>query len=239
MTTYQAAVHGFNSAASGKLKKLRRAVAERFPAPSVPQRERLKQRSVFWNRQLGRWAVKFPGSDSAVIRASQRLLPTHLCPSANVFFLVESKLWLTLTMVAGFIFSTLASRSWGRRLLLAFPGFFSLGVFTEKGPSQDQLEKSSFTTTVLARPSVSNSQVRVDISGPEPGYVATPLLYLAMASTLLEHYDDLPHKAGCVMPASMVGDSAALDGLVSRIKDAGLAIQVTDQPAPPYLRESP
>ena len=114
--------------------------------------------------------------------------------------------------------------------------------------AQDQLGKGSFTTTVLARPdddkvasalNPSDSQlqtlkadspgksnhVRVDIAGPEPGYVATPLLYLAMASTLL---DDIRGKSGCVMPASMVGDDPALlEKLVRRMRDAGIFVQVS------------
>ena len=67
-----------------------------------------------------------------------------------MYFLVESPLWLCLTIVVGAVFSLLARFKWGRTLLLRFPGIFSMGVFSSQGPTPEQLAAASFTTTVTA-----------------------------------------------------------------------------------------
>ena len=70
------------------------------------------------------------------------------------------------------------------------------------------------------------------VSGPEPGYIATPLLFLAMTDVVLEDVAKPDHAgatAGCVMPAALVGASGpTLDSLVERMRGAGIGVVVRD-----------
>lgn len=45
----------------------------------------------------------------------------------------------------GAVFSLLASFEYGRSVLLAHPELFSAGVFSHAGPSQEQLDGTSFS----------------------------------------------------------------------------------------------
>lgn len=112
--------------------------------------------------------------------------------------LVDTLQGLLLVSVYGLVFTLLAKFAWGRRLLLANPSLFSSGVFTHEGPSKAQLAEATFTTTLLAYPaprcsdnkavtpaSAATAPLAIAISGPEPGYVATPKIVLSLAATLL------------------------------------------------------
>ena len=82
------------------------------------------------------------------------------------------------------------------------------------GPTAQQLKETSFrfdfrvtghstptTTTALDPPATHvdnhtdtvgpdiSTSMRVQVSGPEPGYVATPMIFIALARCLLEEYD--------------------------------------------------
>ena len=81
----------------------------------------------FWSVFCGRYAMKFPGSDAAVVRNTQRCLLTHegsevavrrRMPQYSAFFTLASLRSCLTTVVMGGIFSVLAGRAWGRRLLL-------------------------------------------------------------------------------------------------------------------------
>jgi hypothetical protein len=135
----------------------------------------------------------------------------------------------------GSIFALFAKFSFGRKVLLKYPRFFTCGFFTAEGPTSQELLNGSFETTIEAYTSSSftssGSQPRlscvVSIKGPEPGYIATPLLFLAMTTMVLHHSTKLNVKAGCVTPASLVGDKEALDVLVGVInKYPGFEITV-------------
>jgi short subunit dehydrogenase-like uncharacterized protein len=61
------------------------------------------------------------------------------------------------------------------------------------------------------------------VSGPEPGYVATPFIYLAVTQTVLQERDSLPCAAGGVFsPGAALWGSGILD----RLRSAGVAFDV-------------
>lgn len=45
-----------------------------------------------------------------------------------------------MTAVMGLVFNVLAARSWGRSLLLKHPERFTLGAFSDAGPSEETLK---------------------------------------------------------------------------------------------------
>jgi hypothetical protein len=50
----------------------------------------------------------------------------------------------------GFVFQFLASKPWGRDLLLRYPELFSNGMFTREGPSEQQMQATTFSFTAFA-----------------------------------------------------------------------------------------
>ena len=97
------------------------------------------------------------------------------------------------------LFGLLAKRAWGRALLLRHPGLFSLGLFSDAGPTDDFLRKSSFSAVFLSQgwskagldgtagaagaagAGGFDRFVRTSVSGPEPGYIGTSKMFSAMA----------------------------------------------------------
>lgn len=89
--------------------------------------------------------------------------------------------------------------------MLQHPKIFSFGVFDHDGPSKEDMDATSFVLTLagkgwsekLAEPldSYANSQEKelvVQVSGPEPGYVATPICMVQAALVLIRDTDKLP-----------------------------------------------
>mmetsp|Transcript_21764 Transcript_21764/g.44692 ORF Transcript_21764/g.44692 Transcript_21764/m.44692 type:complete len:506 (+) Transcript_21764:47-1564(+) len=188
-----------------------------------------------WEPLLQQYAFLFPGADAAVVRSTQRRLahrkprderrgsgggrgqeaaePSYyFTPQFGAYFCVSSFGWAVVVAAIGAVFSTLAKWGWGRRLLLAHPRFFTLGFFSDEGPSQATLDAGYWRTHFVASgwsgkaaaaaaageqassgtaghpPAVVpfDREVVCSVRGPEAGYVATSLLFAAMAQTLLE-----------------------------------------------------
>jgi hypothetical protein len=79
-----------------------------------------------------------------------------------------------------------------------------------------------------AKPQVPSPDVQcvVRVSGPEPGYVATPKIMLACAFTLLEERDKLAIKSGVVTPgAAFLGS-----GLRQRLERLGISFTLVQAP---------
>ena len=172
-----------------------------------------------YKKELGKYAFLFPGADSAVVRASQRALlhgrskrpaaaktavpEPYLTPQFGASFCVSTRYYAAATAAVGLLFGLLARRAWGRALLLRHPGLFSLGIFSDAGPTDAFLSKATFSAVFLSRgwsnagradapPSADgvggvggaggfDRFVRTSVSGPEPGYIGTSKMFSAMA----------------------------------------------------------
>ena len=178
-----------------------------------------------YKKELGKYAFLFPGADSAVVRASQRALlhdrskrpaaaktavpEPYLTPQFGASFCVSTRYYAAATAGVGLLFGLLARRAWGRALLLRHPGLFSLGLFSDAGPTDAFLRKAKFSAVFLSRgwsnagradapPSADgvggaggaggaggtggfDRFVRTSVSGPEPGYIGTSKMFSAMA----------------------------------------------------------
>ncbi|XP_063078581.1 saccharopine dehydrogenase b [Engraulis encrasicolus] len=231
--TWKSAVFGFADAA--KLRFFRQQFNHK-PLPVLGPRLS-KRGSVFFCKGIGQYAVPFVGSDASVVRRTQRYLyeehqqtPVQYCAYAGVGGLcsVLRLLW------SGFFFWLLAKCSMGRSLLINFPEFFSRGMFTTAGPTQKQMEGTSFCMTFCGEgyskghdPSQSkpNMKITTEIRGPEPGYVATPILMVQAAMTLLNEPHALPDRGGVFTP----GSAFARTSLIQRLQQRGLQFTVRGQ----------
>lgn len=265
--TYQSAVLGYGSVK--ELKRTRREYVARhphlaripFPGPPPPKRG-----AFFWHS--GSWCLPFMGSDASVVRRSQRAVhaqrllaadaaatggatqsPLPLPVHYEAYFTVSSTWNLCLTILFGGALSLLAPWAWGRRLLLAFPGLFSGGIFSHQGPSETQLAETSFSMAFFVRGfktsrapegAVANSSSSISIppadveakcvvKGAEPGYIATPKILLGAAFTLLEDRvrgvgrvaDGKGGEGGVLTPATAFRGT----GLLNRLKLLGITFE--------------
>jgi hypothetical protein len=271
--TFESAVHGIASA--GALRKLRREYEATHPelkqvmtfGARMPRKE-----GAWWFAKEGRYALPFPGSDAAVVRRTQRLLvqgigqdrtvqglPQNMNPPLlpiqfSAYFTVGSYWNVLLFALYGGMVAFLAQYSVGRRILLALPRLFTMGMFSHAGPSQAQMDATSFSMNFYAqgyardklpalfatarapgadkgrqsewgaRPKP-DAEAVVRVAGPEPGYVATPKIMLAAALTILEERSALP-EGGVLTPGAAFGKSK----IINRLTSLGIQFTVVEQP---------
>ena len=81
-----------------------------------------------------------------MVRRTQARLASQKQPTVHygAYFSVKSYYTFLLFAVFGKMMEVLAQYGWGRSLLLKFPGFFSFGVFSKQGPTQEQMEGTKF-----------------------------------------------------------------------------------------------
>ena len=189
--------------------------------------------------------MKFVGADASAVRSSWRYLrsrkPDHSRkgktipePRLSVLIGMDAKDSMSAIKVLGYgaTFSFLARFRWGCNMLHSNPKFFSGGVFTTKGPAQEELEKGRFTTYVTAfGPNKSDGKARVKVSGPEPGYVATPRLIVALAITILDagtggNDVNLSFDSGVTLPGALFADS---DKVYENMRNEGVSFDVVDK----------
>jgi len=240
--TYESAVHGFGDAAS--LRKIRKAFGF-APLPTVGPRRRLKGGFNYVN-EVEKYSMPFPGADAAVVKRSQRHIYEVLerPPIQYSMYLTIGSAWsVFLMMIFGGLFSFLAGRSWGRKILLNHPSFFTNGLCSHRGPSDEQMAGTSFSITMIclgyAKDSVEwhsgaesstvkpNRKVTVRVSGPEPGYVATPILLTQSALVLIKEKDQLPVAGGVYAPAAAFCNTT----LIKRLQERGISFSVVSESA--------
>ena len=166
-----------------------------------------------------------------------------MTPQFGASFCIRSRYYAIATAVMGLLFNVLSQRAWGRQLLLTYPGFFTLGLFSEDGPTEEMLHKTSWKTTFVGRGWANASPdtvpgggfdlvTRTSVSGPEPGYIATSIMFAILARTVLEDAETLPATGGVFTPGALIGMGgvAAVRKLVARLCEAGIQFKVEEAP---------
>uniref|UniRef100_A0A7S4J3K3 Saccharopine dehydrogenase NADP binding domain-containing protein n=1 Tax=Odontella aurita TaxID=265563 RepID=A0A7S4J3K3_9STRA len=237
-TTFHAAVDGFNAASNGELKKSRDAVKKKFNIARSPKRPDdwpklppTPGNLPAFHEPSEAYALKFPGADAAAILASwryQRIRDperySHIPqPRLSVCFGCPDKFVAAKVLGVGAVFSGLARYKWGCGLLHGHPEFFSNGVFTEGGPTEQELKEGYFCTHSAGYGKTDKQIVRATCKGPEPGYVATPRMLVALGLTVLNHRDKLAFAGGVTLPGALFGEC---DEAYDVLKKCGVAFEV-------------
>jgi len=225
--TYEAAVKGFGS--QNALRKLRKELARVLTKPKPVGRPLDVKKGglpVSQDPRISGWLLPYFFSDPAVVRLTQALdkhLGNDIPPVHFGAHIVIPNLKILVLVVIFFtIFQFLAQYSWGRKVLLAYPEIFSYGMVSQNGPTAKQLTGTTFTQTYIAhgytntllasnptaKPDV---QIRAQITGAEPGYIVTPLIFIACAEAILKDRATIPH--GVLTPAIAFADSGLLEKL--------------------------
>lgn len=186
----------------------------------------------FQKKFSGQASESFSGSPDS--EENFQILPVHYA----AYLTLSSRKNVFLLSVFGGLFKILSPYEWGRKLLLRFPEIFSFGVFSKKGPSIEQMEASSFSLTFLSKgytdeshvtncPSLPpNRQVVTSVTGPEPGYVATPIILVECAFVVLKNRNKLL-KGGVYTPGTVFGYT----DLQNRLHRAGITFSVISETA--------
>ena len=187
-------------------------------------------------------------ADPSVVRLSQQItlqdkeLEQSQSPPVQfaAYICIPSFSALAMTIVASTVFGLLAKYEFGRQLLLKHPRFFTLGRFSHQGPSDQQLAETSFSETFFAKGYSAELQAKhkteellmvepdvsivTSVSGPEPGYVATPKLVVQACYTLLHQKALVPN--GVLTPAV----AFARTDLIKRLQEQGIVFTTVHQP---------
>uniref|UniRef100_A0A452UBF3 Saccharopine dehydrogenase-like oxidoreductase n=1 Tax=Ursus maritimus TaxID=29073 RepID=A0A452UBF3_URSMA len=219
--TWKSAVHGFGD--QSHLKKLRNE-SNLKPVPIVGSK--LKRRwPVSYCRELNSYSIPFLGADVSVVRRTQRYLLENLEQSPvqyAAYVTVGGITSVIKLMFAGLFLLFFVKFGIGRQLLIKFPWLFSFGYFSKQGPTQKQIDASSFTMTffgqgysqgVSPEKNKPNMRICTQVKGPEAGYVATPIAMVQAAMTLLKDISDLPKTGGVFTPGAAFSRTKLIDRL--------------------------
>ncbi|KAF5748954.1 mitochondrial saccharopine dehydrogenase-like oxidoreductase [Tripterygium wilfordii] len=258
--TFQSAVLGV--ANMDKLMELRRSRPRR-PRPMIPGPPPPKGPMIEHNKKIGLWAVRLPSADSTVVRRTLSALtenpgglpgvnegPEHIAKREAFWSTVKpahfgvkigskSLLGVLQFITTGMFIGLLGRISFGRWLLLTFPSFFTLGWFSKKGPSEDEVQSASFKMWFVGQgfsngslASQGNAKPDMEmvtrVMGPEIGYLTTPIILLQCALVVLSKRDDLP-KGGVLTPGIVFGPT----DLQERLQENGISFDVVSKSSLP------
>lgn len=257
-TTFHAAVDGFHAAAKGELRRSRERVEAQLnlkalsgakppPCPSDWPSIVVKPEGItpLYHPETETYLLKFVGADAACILASDRYLRYRRAieqdggnsssseiiapfPRMSVCLGLSSKSAAYKVLGYGAIFSVLARFGYGCKILHSNPSLFSNGVFRQGGPTEEEMEHTSFKTYCTAYGMNKEESIRVTCSGPEPGYVATPKMIVALALTVLHHREEVKFDGGVMLPGAAFGDS---DVALEMLKKEGVIFEVMSDDA--------
>ncbi|KAL9427255.1 hypothetical protein AB3S75_029447 [Citrus x aurantiifolia] len=145
-------------------------------------------------------------------------------------------------IILGISIGLLSGLSFGRWLLLKFPSIFSLGWFRKRGPSEDEVESASFKMWFIGHgfsdsSLVSQGNAKPDmeiitrVTGPEIGYIATPIILMQCALIVLSQREILP-KGGVFPPGIVFGATE----LQQTLQENGISFDVISKSSLPAQR---
>mmetsp|Transcript_9537 Transcript_9537/g.14978 ORF Transcript_9537/g.14978 Transcript_9537/m.14978 type:complete len:169 (-) Transcript_9537:42-548(-) len=139
----------------------------------------------------------------------------------------------------------------GKDLVLQNPEAFTAGVFSHQGPNEKQMAETSFEFTFFAKgwerkkpattdpTEVPNYEVVTKVSGPEPGYIATPIFVVAAALTIILDKISLPYNGGVLTPSEAFYGSRFRPRLIARgIRFEVISKETIEAPAPAASKNS-
>jgi short subunit dehydrogenase-like uncharacterized protein len=236
--TFESAVQGFANAK--ELSIIRKKAAEargggridlKIPGPKLKI-----DNTTTYEPRVHAWKLPFMGSDASVVKRTTAALAAAGKPAYYnaVYLTLPSRYATWLFTFFGAIFMFLAKRSWGRKLLLSFPRFFTFGMFSKQGPSVQQMAETTFEMINFAQgysqggPSTTSANEPPDmklttrVAGPEPGYIACSIFVVAAAVTLIEERKKIGVPPGVHTPAYLFQNTSYVD----RLKARGIVFEV-------------
>lgn len=231
--TYQSIIYGIASEREGNLKNLRK---ELFSKPMPKFGPKLARRSfISYSDEVQKWCIPFLGADPSVVRRTQRHnveVRDKKPVQYGAYVSQPSLMVIFLFLFFGFFFYILCQFKKGRQLLEKHPKFFSCGFFSHEGPTREQMAETSFSFVMKGAgyskkavqsgdaPAKLDCQIVTKVTGPEAGYVATPICMVQAAMVILE--ETLPNSGGVLTPAAAFTGTSLID----RLNENGVVFSV-------------
>ncbi|KAJ3673019.1 hypothetical protein LUZ60_006393 [Juncus effusus] len=143
----------------------------------------------------------------------------------------KSFLGLLGTILTGFFIGLFGKFAFGRALLLKYPEFFSAGLFRKTGPTEEEVEAATFNMwfvgegfsdeKVLEAGLKPDKEIVTRVSGPEIGYVTTPISVVQSGLVVLGQRGNLP-RGGVFTPGVVFGPT----DLQKRLQENGISFDV-------------
>lgn len=242
-TTFISAILGFASVS--ELRAIRKKSHRSVPYVGQPLK---LSKGPRWEPRQAAWAIPASVADVPIVKLGQQMVENHIdtykagyrCGSYKPrqlapvyfagYFCFASYLSVLYFSYLGFILSLGARFQWFRNWMISHPDMASLGIFKSNGPSQKQLNESSFAMTFIGRGTTqqgSNLEIRTTVKGPEMGYVATPILVAGCASMLLDREvrKYVPH--GVLTPAAAF--NCAAETIIRKLDSRGVHFAVSSK----------
>ena len=89
---------------------------------------------------------------SALARIPSAANEPYLTPQFGASFTIKSPMMAFLVALTGLTFNTLSGYKWGRSILLKNPKLFTIGAFTDEGPTEEMLSATSWRSVFFASP---------------------------------------------------------------------------------------
>ncbi|GFO29898.1 saccharopine dehydrogenase oxidoreductase [Plakobranchus ocellatus] len=220
--TFESAVHAI--ANWNEVKDIRSLL---YPE-SMPRNEyKLPKRVLFYSGHVNKWCVPFVGIDEAIVyrttrdslATGRRDKPAQFAAYMCMPNFIAAIGFLTFAT----IFGILAYFSPTRWLLLKFPNIFTFGTFRKGGPTKEQIDGCSFAMTFVGhgfdstenvKPGVKpNRCVVAKLTGPEPGYVTTPICMVQCGVVILKEAESMQHKGGVLTAGAAFSGTKLLERL--------------------------
>ena len=190
-----------NISSSGRIKKKIQN--------NQPKKQGTKNKILFYNKELKKWALIFPDIDQYIIRRSSKLIDGY---GENVRF-VKYMLFKSLFKVAAllvplFFILFLAKFKFSKKWLESF-------IPSGTGPSEEARAKHWFEYTLIGK--TEKQKIITTVKGGDPGYGETSKFVTEMGLALILNKDQLNHKKGVLTPAACAGDV-----ILKRLQKSGI-----------------
>lgn len=243
-TTYQCLVEGLaNVQELVKLRQqtsTRKNLVEYYASKQSP----ISKRLLGYEPRLGTYILRFPGADASIVKRSQveqlEVYPEEhkavMMIHFSIYLVTTSCLSLASWVCWGLFLQLMIWIPLGKQFLLTYPRLCTLGTFSHEGPTQAVLDASSFSTTFLGQGILLDEgldekkspqavvRVTTRISGPEAGYVATPIMLNECAFRVLAQ--DLHVSRGNITTASAFRGTQ----LIPELHRRGIRFDVVSKP---------
>ncbi|XP_065202976.1 saccharopine dehydrogenase-like oxidoreductase [Planococcus citri] len=196
---------------------------------------RLKSRFVVHRCELfnKKFAVPLPEPDQSVVFRTQMFLRNYYKQRPvqyKAYFVCPSLIFIIGFFLMGFFLYVFCKFDFGRHLLLKYPEFFSFGIFSSKGPSEEAIVKSSVCFKFIVRgwtkEIASKFENKEEINVPTNkvlvaemycknfGYGFTSKAAVNGAFTILKESDKMPSRGGVYTPGGAFSRTSYFDQLL-------------------------
>jgi short subunit dehydrogenase-like uncharacterized protein len=226
--TLHSILHGIANARD--LKPLRTKL---YPKPLPKNKYPLVKRGMLsYNNDIQSWSVPFPGSDKSVVYRTQRFNYEHrrMRPILlEPYFQFTSVIHALAVFYIGVVIFIMSKFTWTQNLVKAYPGLFTLGVFSEEGATREQIKEAKASMTFIGygfpeklkepedqhtSPPSKKMIVRLDM--PEIGYDLTSQCMVQAGLTILKETDKLPESGGVYTAGAAFLRTSLLERLQKR-----------------------